>query len=110
MDKYMHYDDVWDEITYPIPNFNGAAVEVWEWISNFIPHFTGHLITYPCWDLLVKGPQTIKLQLLPSLQPTEPRYCFHDEYALLGCEHDVFLLWEEELPYSNPWVAYLTSV
>ena len=21
---------VWDEITYPFPNFNGAAVEVWE--------------------------------------------------------------------------------
>ena len=28
----------WDEITYPFPNFNGATVEVWEWISNFIPH------------------------------------------------------------------------
>ena len=25
-----------------------AAVEVWEWISNFIPHFTGHSITYLC--------------------------------------------------------------
>ena len=30
---------VWDEITYPFPNFNGVTVEVWEWISNFIPHF-----------------------------------------------------------------------
>ena len=20
------------------------------WISNSIPHFTGHVITYPCWD------------------------------------------------------------
>ena len=30
---------VWDEITYPFPNFNGATVEVWEWISNYIPHF-----------------------------------------------------------------------
>ena len=29
---------VWDEITYPFPNFNGATVEVWDWISNFIPH------------------------------------------------------------------------
>ena len=29
-----------DEITYPFPNFNGATVEVWEWISNFITHFT----------------------------------------------------------------------
>ena len=24
--------------------FNGAAVEVWEWISNFILHSTGHVI------------------------------------------------------------------
>ena len=29
-------NNVWDEITYPFPNFNGTAVEVWEWISNFI--------------------------------------------------------------------------
>ena len=29
------------EITYPFPNFNGRTVEAWEWISNFIPHFTG---------------------------------------------------------------------
>ena len=27
-----------------------CIVEVWEWISNFISHFTGHVITYPCWD------------------------------------------------------------
>ena len=38
-----------DRITYPFPNFNGCTVEVWEGISNFIPHFTGYLITYPCW-------------------------------------------------------------
>ena len=35
----------------PIPNFNGATVEVWEWISNFIPHFIGHVITRQFWDL-----------------------------------------------------------
>ena len=29
----------------------GTTVEVWEWISNFIPSFTGHVITYPCWGL-----------------------------------------------------------
>ena len=29
---------VWDEISYPLSNFNGAAVEVLQWISNFIPH------------------------------------------------------------------------
>ena len=43
----IHYE-VWDEITYPFPNFNGCSVEVWEWISNFIPHLI--VITYPCWD------------------------------------------------------------
>ena len=25
-----------------------STVEIWEWISNFIPHFTGCVITYPC--------------------------------------------------------------
>ena len=30
---------VYDEITYPFPNFNGIAIEVWEWINNFLQHF-----------------------------------------------------------------------
>ena len=41
--NYIHYK-MWDEITYPFPNFNGAAVEVWEYLSNFILHFTGCMI------------------------------------------------------------------
>ena len=41
---------VWDEITYPYPNFNGRTVEVWEWISNFITHYIMDVIAYPCWD------------------------------------------------------------
>ena len=28
--NYIH-DKVWDEITYPLPKFHGAAVEIWEW-------------------------------------------------------------------------------
>ena len=40
---------VWDKITYPLPNFNGCNVEVWQWISNFIPHYIMVVITYPCW-------------------------------------------------------------
>ena len=36
---------VWDEITYPVSNFSGGAIEVWEWIINFIQHFImGELI------------------------------------------------------------------
>ena len=46
---YTKYKVV-DKITYPFPNFNGAAIAVWEYISNFIPPFTGHLFTYPRWD------------------------------------------------------------
>ena len=38
---------VWDKITHPLPNSNGVAVEVWEWISYFIPHCTGHVVIYP---------------------------------------------------------------
>ena len=41
---------VWDEITYPFPNFNGCTVVVLEWISNFIPHFMMDVITYPFGD------------------------------------------------------------
>ena len=47
--NYIHYK-VWDEITYPFPNFNSATVEVWEWISYFIPNFIGRVIVYPSWD------------------------------------------------------------
>ena len=47
--NYTHYE-MRDEITYPFLNFNGATVEVQEWISNFIPYFTRQVITYPCWD------------------------------------------------------------
>ena len=40
-----HYK-VWDEITYPFQNFNGAVVEFWEWIGNYIPHFIGNVIIH----------------------------------------------------------------
>ena len=43
------YHKMWNGITYPFPNINGATVEVWKWISNFIPQFSGHVITYPFW-------------------------------------------------------------
>ena len=41
---------VLNKITYPFPNFNGATVDVWEWICTFIKYSTGHVITYPWWD------------------------------------------------------------
>ena len=45
MINHIHYK-VWDEITYPLLNFNGATVEVYQLISDFMPHFTVHVITY----------------------------------------------------------------
>ena len=32
MSNYIHYK-VWGEITYSLPNFNGAAAEIWEWVN-----------------------------------------------------------------------------
>ena len=34
-----------DETIYPFSNFNGASVDVWDMMNNFIPHFTEHVIT-----------------------------------------------------------------
>ena len=42
---------VWGEITDPFPNFSSGPVEVWKWISNFIAHFTWHVIIYQCPNL-----------------------------------------------------------
>ena len=41
---------VWDEITYTFPNFNGSAVEMWEWISNFIRNIIMVVSDFPCLD------------------------------------------------------------
>ena len=30
--NHMPNEVLEDEITYPLPNFNGTAVEVWEWV------------------------------------------------------------------------------
>ena len=81
MDKELHYK-VWYEIAYPFPNSNGATVEVWKWISNFITHFTGHAITYPCWDtswyMLVKGAQG---WIYPSFLRRQPISRHNIEYV-----------------------------
>ena len=47
----IHYK-AWDEKTYPFPNINGKAVEVWECISNFIDTLLG------MW-LLIRGAITV---------------------------------------------------
>ena len=42
MNKYYIPKKVWDEVTNPLPNFKCTAVELCEWISNFMPHLPGH--------------------------------------------------------------------
>ena len=47
MNKWLH---PFVQCAMKFPIFNVAAFEVWEWMSDFIPHFTGHVVTYLCWD------------------------------------------------------------
>ena len=68
------YHKVCDEITYPFTNFSSAAIEVWEWISNFIPPFTGYVITYPCWgsnQTISKLVKVVVIVVVVILFPTE---------------------------------------
>ena len=44
--NYIHHEMLNYKIIHSFPNFNGAAVEVCEWMSNFVPLFTLHVITY----------------------------------------------------------------
>ena len=78
---------MWDEIIYPNPNFNSATVEVLEWISNFVTHFTEHAISYPFWNLsytmLLKGAQLYPSVSIP-LQICRPIAVYHSKRALLG--------------------------
>ena len=54
--NYIYYK-MWDNIAYPVPNFNGCTVEVWKWISNFTPRFTGHVITWSRSKIVIKNIQ-----------------------------------------------------
>ena len=47
--KYI-YHKVRDDITYPTPNFSGATVDVWQWMSSFKSDFSGNVTTYPFGD------------------------------------------------------------
>ena len=66
---------MWEEITYPFPNFNGTTVEVCEWMGNYVRLFTGHVITYACWDSGL----------------------FILVYGTFGVDWGVYLLWRQNL-------------
>ena len=54
---------VWDGIIYPFSNFNGATVEVLEWINNCIPHYIMDVITYSRWWKAWGGDRVTNLAL-----------------------------------------------
>ena len=47
--NYIHYE-MWVEMIYPLPNFKGATLEIWEWTRNSILHVAGYVIILPCRD------------------------------------------------------------
>ena len=85
--NYFHHK-IWDETTYPFPNFNRATVEVCEWISDFIPHFTG------IWLFSIPG---LKLNhvsnrgRMPSTDDTVP--CLKSMHVLCTSIHNAPLGW-----------------
>ena len=91
---------MYDEITYPFPNFNSETVEVWEWIRNFIIHFIGDVITYPCWDLsqsmLVKGAPDLKFLItyLVVSHDFDPAAAQMAGYIIVHAGQYAFLLYQ----------------
>ena len=56
---------MWDELTYPFPNFNRTTVEV-GMLSSHV-HLTGQVITYPCWDHI----KSVLVKLVPGNKSTD---------------------------------------
>ena len=65
---------VWNEITYPLWEFNGAGIEVWEWISNFFTY--SYAFAFRCFYVygLSVHPSiclSVRLPVYPSQQQTD---------------------------------------
>ena len=78
------------KLLIPFPSFNRAAVEAWEWISNFSTHFTVHVITYPC--------QLSRPEPLSSIQDTEYS---PQTNGVCVCTNALYQT-------SNSWIAWCT--
>ena len=73
---------MWDEITYPFTNLNGAAVKVWEWINNFVHILLGMWLHfhYEMHGILVfleysrPGNKDIDRAHFPGYSETSPNY------------------------------------
>ena len=67
---------VWDEITYPLSNFNGYSVEVWEWVRNFYIHFNNE---YDYFSML-----RLKCIHDSKIDPSSPTLSQIHPYGLVG--------------------------
>ena len=93
--NFIHYK-VLEDITLPFPNIDKGAFKVWKLISNFIPYFTGHVITYPCWDssysMLAKGPLVDEIHLFTLL------------YHHMPTNHH--FIWSQAFPKRMPYLTW----
>ena len=75
---------VWDEIAYPSPNVDGAAVEIWKSIVDFIPHFSniGNRLPILGWKLThisKRCPTCSRLYGWSNEHPRQTSYTFKVE-------------------------------
>ena len=93
---------MWDEVTYLFSNFNGATVEVWEWMSNFTAYFTGQVMTNSYWDYNNPPPTPTPPQL-PEFNPLRNRVELFLEYRNIHIYTSSFIFrtqrWSKMLTY-----------
>ena len=88
-----------DEINYLFRKVNGATVEVWEWMSIFIPHFTVHVITHPCWN---QGYSMLANYTQTWLYIQHLEFCFqHFGRLEPSLENSILLLMTQTLTYAT---------
>ena len=67
---------VWNEITYPFPNFNGCTSEVWEWIRNSTSYFKMDVITYPNFGITLEwSSHNLAIDTLASCRWFQTPWC-----------------------------------
>ena len=102
MNNHAH-DGVLRAIIYPFPNFNGCAVEVWEWIINFMQHFIMAVTTYPSWGTDLSSsffsPENAATvgMLLSASVATLPAFA----YAASSRRVSLVLIWGNTMFYKN---------
>ena len=85
---------MWDEITYPFPNFNGCVVEVLEWIINFISHVMMQSLLHAGIKLKLKlnhvGKKAPRNHLKRTVVKRTVWFCRRLQRCLAGCDVSTF--------------------